>query len=360
MTRYYILDKLLSSRYEMNTIDDLVNKVNMNLAEIDSSVDGVVRRTIEKDLAYLESAGFGIEIERYSKSVYDGEKGKNVTRKYVRYRNPGDSIFKRPLTGDESYLLSEVLSLMGKFEGLPEMQGLDNLKKSLEIKSGRNIISLDKNPLGNSNLFAWLFTAISNKQVVELNYQWFETQVKEEGAPVSRRLVVCPYFLKEYNRRWFLLASDYTDRRIWVLGLERISEFKVLDSYTYIEPDFTVADFFEDVIGVTNFKDKKPLTIQFWVSDKSREYVESKPLHDSQIKFNASTSEKMRVLYPKLPSGAFFSIQCKENYELIRELSSFGPELVVLSPAEVQQKVVERLRKMLEIYGTMPNSYNDA
>jgi len=43
-------------------------------------------------------------------------------------------------------------------------------------------------------------------------------------------------------------------------------------------------------------------------------------------------------------------IECVENYELIRELCSFGPELIVLSPDTIKNKITSRLRRMTEAY----------
>ena len=53
MTRYKILDELLSSRYHNYSLDDLTEEVNNRLAELDPNTNGVVRRTIEKDISYL-------------------------------------------------------------------------------------------------------------------------------------------------------------------------------------------------------------------------------------------------------------------------------------------------------------------
>ena len=47
--------------------------------------------------------------------------------------------------------------------------------------------------------------------------------------------------------------------------------------------------------------------------------------------------------------GAFFSIECIENYELIRELTSFGKDLIVLSPTYIQQKVKDYVHWMADI-----------
>lgn len=57
MTRYKILDVLLSNRYHNYSLDDLTDEVNIRLAEMDPASSGVVRRTIEKDIRYLEVEG---------------------------------------------------------------------------------------------------------------------------------------------------------------------------------------------------------------------------------------------------------------------------------------------------------------
>ena len=57
-----------------------------------------------------------------------------------------------------------------------------------------------------------------------------------------------------------------------------------------------------------------------------------------------------RRQYPTLGGGAFFSIDCIENYELIREPTSFGADLVVLSPEEVRRSVIQRIEEMYQAY----------
>ncbi|MDY4873940.1 MAG: hypothetical protein SO133_03670 [Alloprevotella sp.] len=57
MTRYKILDELLSSRYHNYSLDDLTEEVSKRLADMYPDTNGVVRRTIEKDINYLEYDG---------------------------------------------------------------------------------------------------------------------------------------------------------------------------------------------------------------------------------------------------------------------------------------------------------------
>ena len=60
--------------------------------------------------------------------------------------------------------------------------------------------------------------------------------------------------------------------------------------------------------------------------------------------------DKYRLQYPILKGGKFYRIDCKLNYELIRELTSFGKELLVIEPTEVQNAVWEKIHSMNNLY----------
>lgn len=219
MTRYKILDDLLSCRYHNYSLDDLTEEVNKRLAELYPDTNGVGRRTIEKDIYYLEYEGpFLVEIERYSAPGYNREKQKSYNKRCLRYAKPSFSIFKKDLSDDEEYLLKEALSLLGQFEGLPNLDALEGLRLGLGVrKNERKIISLTKNPLENSNLLGELFTAISHRQVVELHYHKFSSPYTELTVNIH------PYLLKEYNRRWFLFAAAESDRKLLVSVLTELT-----------------------------------------------------------------------------------------------------------------------------------------
>ena len=60
-----------------------------------------------------------------------------------------------------------------------------------------------------------------------------------------------------------------------------------------------------------------------------------------------------------LSGGMFFRIDCKENYELIRELSSFGENLIVVEPSIIQEKIIDRIDAMSIKKENVRKSYND-
>ena len=343
--RYKILDELLSDRYHNYSLDDLTNEVNRRLAEMRPDGDCVVRRTIEKDIHFLENGGpFWVEIERYSVDYDNYERNRTYRKQCLRYADPSFSIFKQKLSSEEQYLLRELFSLLGQFDGLPKLEGLERLRQSLRPSStDQPIISLTKNPLENTNLFGGLFTAISQRQVIELHYHQFT-------APDNDRVYnLYPYLLRQYNGRWYLFAKKVENDKLKCFPLDRMDKIVPLPSVKYKEYGGNLNELFEDVIGVSIYEAEPINQIVFWVSDFSVDYVMTKPLHESQKTLNLEEAA-LRKAYPSLQGGRFFRIDCKRNYELIRELCSYGQELVVLEPANIRKEIEERIKGMSDRY----------
>lgn len=332
--RYKILDSLLSNRNRYYSISELLEKVNEAL-ELDG-MEPVSRRCIEKDLNTLECAPYEAAIERV---WYHG-------KKCIRYAGEGFSIFTKKLTEEEENLLSEVLNTIGQFDGLDTFEWLDSLKKRLDIKEHRRIIQFDSNPyFEGRNLIGSLFTAISNKQVLALKYHTFkDPQVKE--------VVVYPYLLKEYNNRWFLIVG-VEDGTILNFALDRIDDFKPMPHIDYIEPDEDLESRFDDIVGVTLFKDKPTEDILLWVNEEGFQYVKTKPLHGSQRDVKGEEDKTMREKYPALQGGRFFRLQCILNYELEQLLMSKMNQLVVLEPATLKDSLINRIKKMDSLYSSI-------
>ena len=332
--RYKILDSLLSNRNRYYSISELLEKVNEAL-ELDG-MEPVSRRCIEKDLNTLECAPYEAVIERV---WYHG-------KKCIRYAEEGFSIFTKKLTEEEENLLSEVLNTIGQFDGLDTFEWLDSLKKRLDIKEHRRIIQFDSNPyFEGRNLIGSLFTAISNKQVLALKYHTFkDPQVKE--------VVVYPYLLKEYNNRWFLIVG-VEDGTILNFALDRIDDFKPMPHIDYIEPDEDLESRFDDIVGVTLFKDKPTEDILLWVNEEGFQYVKTKPLHGSQRDVKGEEDKTMREKYPALQGGRFFRLQCILNYELEQLLMSKMNQLVVLEPATLKDSLINRIKKMNSLYSSI-------
>jgi hypothetical protein len=118
----------------------------------------------------------------------------------------------------------------------------------------------------------------------------------------------------------------------------------------YEECQEELSERFEDIVGVTLYEDRPVEHILCWVSDRSRGYVDTKPIHGSYTPIKGDKLDELRTQYPNLKGGNFFSIKCIPNYELIRELYSYGENLIVLSPDSIKVEIKKRLINHLKQY----------
>ena len=333
LIRYKYLDRLLSDHHHYYDIHDLTEKVNDMLYE--DGFHEVTQRCIEKDLNTLEYAPFSAPIERFRKN------GKSC----IAYSKYSFSIFKQEMSREERNLLREVLSTLGQFGGLDNFQWLDDFKIGLGLEERTPIISFSNNPyLQNSNLLGTLFDNISNEVVICLSYHTF-------SDTTIRSIDFHPYLLKQYNDRWFLLGAADNDLKILSFALDRIDKVEPLPEKKYIECPDELFERFDDIVGVTLYEDRPVEHILLWVSDISKGYVDTKPIHGSYTPIKGEAEQQLRIQYPQLQSGLFFTLDCIPNYELIRELSSYGKELIVLqSDGHIQDDVYKRISEMNEIY----------
>ena len=342
MTRYALIDSMLANRHKAVSIQDITDFVNEHLPEFGID-EGVSKRCIEKDIEYLEwSSPFSVELEHYSidaTTVND----RVYKKRCLRYADPTFSIFKKKLTEDEKAVLESALTTLGSFDGLDNFEWLAELRKQLKVEERKPIISLSKNLVENSTLIASLFSAISNEQVVELTYRKFLDSTE-------RKVIISPYLLKEYNRRWYIVGGAYDTNRVLNFALDRLVEIEFKTGYTFKPCETDLEERFEEIIGVT-FNEEVPLTqILFWVSDAIKGYIHTKPIHGSQIHIKGDRADKLHILYPQLQSGDFLTIECRENFELIRELTAWGDDLIVLTPVSLRDRIVDRINRMKTRY----------
>ena len=156
--------------------------------------------TIRGDIRFIETTYPDIVVK-------ETRAGRHKT---YAYENPESSIYKLQLNDDELGQLSHCMAILSQFEGLPQMDWLNSFmerfKLSLNIDpNGIRVVGFDENKyLEGRRHFPQLLSAITNKQTICIEYKSFK-------ASESRTIIVHPYYLKEYNNRWFLIgrSNDY-------------------------------------------------------------------------------------------------------------------------------------------------------
>ncbi|WP_454938969.1 helix-turn-helix transcriptional regulator [Capnocytophaga gingivalis] len=320
--RYKILDECFSNRYKTFGIQDLIEVCSDRLSEYYGEEIRISRRTIYEDIRFMESAdGFDAPIARI-------KEGKNV---YFRYEDPHFSILKKELSVPEKEVITNALSIFARIKKLQGFEGIEELATKiqavLDIDYQEQIIDFQDNEyLKGTEYLNELYHYILNQQSIKLFYKPFTEEVKE--IPLS------PYYLKQYNNRWFLLGYNATADRLETFALDRIQKLQA-DKHSYQENTIDFEEYFEDIIGITNFADREVQTVELALSPEIIPYIATKPLHSSQ-----------RLRDNKV------SLKVKLNYELETLVLSFGEKITVLSPVELRERIQKRLQNALNQYDT--------
>lgn len=323
--RYQVLDKCFSNKYRMYFIDDLLNEVNKALEEFNGDGSKVERRQLFDDIKFMESeAGFSIPLERI-------RQGKKI---YYRYSEPEFSIKNQKISYDEIETINSALMVLLRFRGIPQFEWVNEifpkLQSAFQDEEFKEVISFDQNEylVGLDNL-PTLYKSITNKSALIIEYQSFK-----DTKP--KQLIIHPYYLKQFNKRWFLFGLNDKDKLIYNLPLDRIKSISQ-SSEKYIENitlDFK--EYFEDIVGVSFTPNEKPIKIKLKLNSEVAPYILTKPLHGSQKKLES----KAGII--------IIEIEAIPNIELRQLILSYGDGIEIISPKSFRdqmKKVIDNMNR---------------
>jgi predicted DNA-binding transcriptional regulator YafY len=155
---------------------------------------------------------------------------------------------------------------------------------------------------------------------------------------MAKNIIIHPYYLKQYNKRWFLFGLNNHDQLIYNLPLDRIACIKP-DSTKFIKnsaTDFT--EYFEDIVGVSFSANSKPIKILLQLDKEIAPYILTKPIHGSQKRVEVNDK------------GIIIQIEVIPNIELKQLLLSYGSFLKILSPEVFRTDFVTTINEMQRKY----------
>jgi len=301
---------------------------NDALAEIDPKSGGISVRTLRDDIAFIESdAGWSADIER----VKAGKKS------YYRYRDPNFSINNQPLNQTELTQINSALEIISRFNGMPQFAWVNEIvtkiNNGLEMQDNTSsIISFDSNQYlkGIENL-GDLFNAINGNKAIKMVYRPFKSDQDID-------LVLHPYYLKQYNNRWFLFGLNDKYKSISNMALDRIVSFETITLKYIKNKSINFNEYFEDIIGVT-MPDKGKLTkIELLFTNEEAPYVLTKPIHGSQKKKKHDEN------------GLTLTIEVIPNIEFEKLILSFGDKVKVIGPKKISDLFKSKYISAAKLY----------
>ena len=324
--RYQALYKCFSNWGRKYFMNDLVESCNEALFACTGIPDGIRRRQIFEDIKFMESEqGYSVVLEK----LKDGKKV------YYRYLKKDFSINNSPLNTTEAEYLKNAISILHRFEGAPGFEWIGEMSSMLSDQFGlqdtdKKVMSFDSNvAYSGYKHITTIFNAIVNKRVFNITYEPF-------GKPAFE-MEFHPYFLKQYNNRWFVFGrNNLLDINHWNMPLDRIRSItEINEPYQKDETDWE--DFFADFIGVT--KNEAELTeVKLLFTKEQAPYIVTKPLHRTQkTKVLADGSLEVRIMV--IP-----------NYELEMKLLGFADKVKVIEPETLRNKLKDRLDRAYHQY----------
>ncbi|QDO95308.1 WYL domain-containing protein [Formosa sediminum] len=325
--RYQALDKCFRNSAKRFFINDLVEACQVAVENFTGKAEGVQKRQVYDDIAFMVSEnGYNAPIEK-------DKVGRKV---YYYYSDINFSINNQPLTESEALELKETLVALNRFKGLPQFEWIENMTTRLEAsfqfgEQANEIIEFDQNEfLKGKEFMNSLYHAIINKTVLNVSYKSFKL--------LGNSLIEFhPYYLKQYNNRWFIFGNNPKFDNITNLALDRIIKIDITNKQ-YLETHIDFKEYFEDIIGVTYFENKRSEKIVLQVEKTLWPYIKTKPLHGSQ-KVNEIQHDYVLISLELIP-----------NYELESMLLQFGERLTIIKPDSLRLSIVQRVMKMNENY----------
>jgi len=325
--RYQALDRCFSNFGRRYFIDDLIEACEEAIYNFTGKRDGIKRRQLFDDIKFMESeAGYSIPLEK----IPDGKK------KYYRYSDKNFSINKQPISQTEAEQLKDTIMMLNRFKGLPQFDWMEEVlarfEDTFKLKANiDNIVGFEQNPyLKGIEHFTALFNAISNKQSLKIKYK--------ASFGKSQHYIIHPYFLKQYNNRWFLfgLSQREEQNKLMNMAIDRIMGFDPI-SIVYIENrDVDFTEFFDDVVGVTVPSNGHINTIRLKIDKTRYSYIETKPIHATQ------------TVKERGDEYVIIELKLIPNYEFETLLLGFADSVEIVEPQSLREAILKRAKKILE------------
>jgi predicted DNA-binding transcriptional regulator YafY len=326
--RYQTLDKCFRNPGRKYFIDDLVTECNNAIYDFSGISDGVKRRQVYDDITFMESEqGWSVPLQRR-------KEGRKV---FLRYDDTNFSINNSPLNSAEENQLKEALLTLSRLKGMPNFAWVDEITTRINAgldlsNQSSKVIEFDQNQyLKGIEFINPLYTTIIDQKVICISYQSFKQETVQ-------RIILHPYFLKQYNNRWFLFGLNNEYNSISNLALDRIIKIDESDIRFEKQNKIKFEEFFDDMIGVTLPEGASPQKIILKINAKAWPYIKTKPLHGSQ-KIKDVTQEFTIV-----------ELNLIINYELVSLLFSYSEDLTVVEPLILVDEIRNKAMNLLKSY----------
>lgn len=159
-----------------------------------------------------------------------------------------------------------------------------------------------------------------------------------------KKYCIAPFELREYQGRWYVVgvAEEEGNYKSYPqnFGLDRIKQLKLDTSHSIKKESYTTYfKRYRDIIGLNYDEMEEVVHIQLAVQAEQYKYLESLPLHHSQVKEKVLADGRVQIGLRLIP-----------NFELKMQLLKLGERVEIISPKFLRDEIKTTLEKALNQY----------
>ena len=193
-----------------------------------------------------------------------------------------------------------------------------------ERLSGR--VSVEDIPSG-QKLLVTVMQAMLDNASLELRYRKY-LSAEEEVRHVR------PYAVKEFEKRWYIVAWSEEADALRVYAMDRILTLRPTGEQFRMPKGFRVDDLFESSYGIYLPEGEEPVLVKIRTTPREAAYLRDLPLHPSQTEIG----------------DCLFVLRVIPNPNFVMELLRHGNRLEILEPESLRDRVADELRNALKLY----------
>lgn len=187
---------------------------------------------------------------------------------------------------------------------------------------------LENAPAG-EEYFDIIIRAIRTDRRLRIGYKKFQAEGYEK--------VVCPYALKLFHQRWYLLARNDEDQ-MRIYALDRMTMVE-LTADTFVMPaDFSPQAYFSEYYGVLTDETTPMAHVLIRAHKWMPNYLRTLPLHHSQRELTST------------PDYTDFSYDIRPTSDFLGELLRHSEGIEVLEPLELRERMRQMIADTLKRY----------
>ena len=333
--RIRIIDYLFSSRNKVKVtsagmLREMVNARVLEAKPVTSDIAirkliTVIRDIAREDGVVISHPRFGYRYDREDYSVFEAD---NREEKYeLDLLLFSASLFNKfkgsELFDDLQEIVGRIVKDNNKGIGLADR----GVQRYLQVQTGTTIRG--------TRWIKPILAAIQQRKTLKMEYEGYGKE------PKTKR--ICPYVLKEYMGRWYMVAHDLDCERIHktnVFNLDCINDLRHAPDAYHQDPDFDAERYFRHSLGVWHQHLERPVKIRLeFAEEYDKDLLRHEPIHATQTIVSAGRNAPLVV-----------EVEVFETPELYQLLLSYGARVKVLSPKRVAEELKSRLMESLRHY----------